>query len=70
MENGSIRRMNRGDKNASKGRRGARWTVYLSISMGQPAPAMPSVGATLEASGPSVWARGAGSSAAIRAGGP
>lgn len=34
MENGSVRRMNRGDKNASRGRRVATRAVCLSISVG------------------------------------
>jgi hypothetical protein len=34
VENGRVRRMNRGDKNASRGRRVAAWAVCLSISVG------------------------------------
>jgi hypothetical protein len=52
VESGSVRRMNRGDKNASSGRRVAWWAVGLSISLGASRRSrMPSVFATMEAYG-------------------
>jgi hypothetical protein len=64
---GSGRRMHRGDKNASRGRRVAAPAVCLSISLGASRhPPMPSVSATLAGPGPSAHRVGQGTRDQVR----